>query len=101
MILEWKCPKHWYSMINSLEKLKEEGKDSVIIEGGQIVGKIIEIVEKDSEVYVKVDVPDKSEKELNDRLYPKFSFSSKKAFDFDTVELPKFNYDTYELGENK
>ena len=77
MLLEWKCPKHWYSMINSLEKLKEEGKDSVIIDGGQIVGKIIEIMEKDNEVYVKVDVSDKSEKELNDRLYPKFIISSR------------------------
>ena len=77
MILEWKCPKRWYSMINTVEKLKEEGKDSVIIGGGQIVGKIIEIVEKDNEVYVKVDVPDKSEKELNDRLNSKCIVSSR------------------------
>ena len=77
MILEWKCPKPWYSMINTVKKLKEQGKDSVIIDGGQIVGKIIEIVEKDNEVYLKVDVPDKCEKELNDRLYPKYILSSR------------------------
>jgi hypothetical protein len=81
------------------EKLKADGKAAVIIDGGQIVGKIISMEERNGELYAKVEIPDKSEKELNDRLYPKFSISSGKVFDFDTVELPKFNYDTYELGE--
>lgn len=77
MIIEWKCPKFWYSLINSVEQLKAEGKDTVMMDGGQIVGKIVDIIEKDNEVYVKVDVPDKSEKELNHRLYPKFVISSR------------------------
>ena len=98
MILEWNCPRYWN--IN-LDKLKEEGKDTVIIDGGQIVGKIISMEERNGELYAKVEIPDKSEKELNDRLYPKFSISSGKVFDYDTVELPKVNYDTYWLGENK
>lgn len=75
MILEWKCPRYWN--IN-LDKLKEEGKDTVIIDGGQIVGKIISIEERNGELYAKVEIPDKFEKELNDRLYPKVSIIEKK-----------------------
>lgn len=97
MILEWKCPKYWN--IN-LDKLKEEGKDAVIIDGGQIVGKIISMEERNGELYANVEIPDESEKELNDRLYTKFSISSGKVFDFDTEKLLKFNYDAYELGGN-
>lgn len=98
MILEWNCPRYWNI---DLDKLKEEGKDTVIIYGGQIVGKIISMEERNGELYAKIEIPDESEKELNDRLYPKFSISTKNAFDFDTEELPKVNYDTYWLGENK
>lgn len=101
MILEWKCPRYWNMGKSFFEKLKAEGKDTVIIDGGQIVGKIISMEERNGELYVKVEIPDKSEKELNDRLYPKFSISSGKVFDFDTEKLLKFNYDAYELGENK
>ena len=74
MILEFNCPRYWN--IN-LDKLKEEGKDTVIIDGGQIVGKIISMEERNGELYAKVEIPDKSEKELNDRLYPKFIISSR------------------------
>jgi len=89
MILEWNCPRYWNI---DLDKLKEEGKDTVIIDGGQIVGKIISMEERNGELYAKVEIPDKSEKELNDRLYPKFSISSGTVFDFDTAELSKVNY---------
>ena len=98
MILEFNCPRYWNI---DIDKLKEEGKDTVIIDGGQIVGKIISMEERDGELHAKVEISDESEKELNDRLYPKFSISTKNAFDFDTEKLPKFNYDAYELGENK
>lgn len=80
-----------------LDKLKKEGKNTVIIDGGQIVGKIISMEERNNELYAKVEIPDKSEKELNDRLYPKCIVSSRGAYD--TSELPKFNYDNYKLGE--
>ena len=63
MIIEWKCPKYWNI---DLDKLKADGKDTVIIEDGQIVGKIISIEERNNELYAKVEIPDKSEKELND-----------------------------------
>ena len=98
MILEMKCPKYWNM---DLDKLKAEGKNTVIINGGQIVGKIISMEERNGELYAKMEIPDESEKELNDRLYPKFSISTRNAFDLDTEELPKVNYDTYWLGENK
>ena len=88
MILEWKCPRYWN--IN-LDKLREEGKSTVIVDGGQIVGKIISMEERNGELYAKVEIPDKSEKELNDRLYPKFSISNGKVFDFDTEKLLKFS----------
>lgn len=74
MILEFNCPKYWN--IN-LDKLKEEGKDTVIIDGGQIVGKIISMEERNGELYAKVEIPDKSEKELNDRLNSKCIVSSR------------------------
>ena len=43
------------------------------------------------EVKRKYNIGDKVKigKELNDRLYPKFSISSGKVFDFNTVELGK------------
>lgn len=74
MILEWKCPKYWNM---NLDKLKEEGKDTVIIDGGQIVGKIVSMEERNEELYANVEISDKSEKELNDRLYPKFNINSR------------------------
>ena len=58
MILEWKCPKYWNI---DLDKLKEEGKDTVIIDGGQIVGKMISMEERNGELYAKVEIPDESE----------------------------------------
>ena len=94
MIIEWKCPKYWNI---DLDKLKAAGKDTVIIDGGQIVGKIISMEERNNDLYAKVDIPDKSEKELNDRLYPRCIVSS--SWTYDTSELPKFNYDNYKLGE--
>ena len=94
MIIEWKCPKYWNI---DLDKLKTDGKDTVIIDGGQIVGKIISMEERNNELYAKVEISDKSEKELNNRLYSKCIVSSSWAYD--TSELPKFNYDNYELGE--
>ena len=94
MIIEWKCPKYWNM---DLDKLKADGKDTVIIDGGQIVGKIISMEERNNDLYAKVEIPDKSEKELNDRLYPRCIVSSRGAYD--TSELPKFNYDNYKLGE--
>ena len=94
MIIEWKCPKYWNM---DLDKLKAEGKNSVEINGGQIVGKIISMEERSGELYAKVEIPDKFEKELNDILYPKCIVSSRGAYD--TSELPKFNYDNYKLGE--
>lgn len=54
MILEMKCPKYWN--IN-LDKLKE-GKDTVIIDSGQIVGKIISMEERNNELYAKVEMPE-------------------------------------------
>ena len=84
MIIEWKCPKYWNI---DLDKLKADGKDTVIIDGGQIVGKIISMEERNNELYAKVEIPDKSEKDLNDRLYSKCIVSSRGA------------YDNYELGK--
>ena len=84
MIIEWKCPKYWNMDLN---KLKADGKDTVIIDGGQIVGKIISMEERNNELYAKVEIPDKSEKDLNDRLYSKCIVSSRGA------------YDNYELGK--
>ena len=84
MIIEWKCPKYWNI---DLDKLKADRKDTVIIDGGQIVGKIISMEERNGELYAKVEIPDKFEKELNDILYPKCIVSSRGS------------YDNYELGE--
>ena len=94
MIIEWKCPKYWNI---DLDKLKADGKDTVIIEDGQIVGKIISMEARNGELYAKVEISDKFEKELNDRLYSRCIVSS--SWTYDTSELPKFNYDNYELGE--
>ena len=94
MIIEWKCPKYWNI---DLEKLKADGKDTVIIDGGQIVGKIISMEARNGELYAKVEISDKFEKELNDRLYSRCIVSS--SWTYDTSELPKFNYDNYNLGE--
>ena len=94
MIIEWKCPKYWNI---DLDKLKADGKDTVIIDGGQIVGKIISMEARNGELYAKVEISDKFEKELNDRLYSRCIVSS--SWTYDTSELPKFNYDNYELGE--
>lgn len=74
MILEMKCPKYWNM---DLDKLKAEGKNTVIINGGQIVGKIISMEERNGELYAKVEVSDKSEKELNDRLNSRCIVSSR------------------------
>ena len=84
MIIEWKCPKYWNI---DLDKLKADGKDTVIIDGGQIVGKIISMEARNGELYAKVEISDKFEKELNDRLYPKCIVSSRGS------------YDNYEVGE--
>ena len=84
MIIEWKCPKYWNI---DLDKLKADGKDTVIIDGGQIVGKIISMEARNGELYAKVEISDKFEKELKDRLFPKCIVSSRGA------------YDNYELGE--
>ena len=35
----------------------------MIIDGGQIVGKIISMEERNNELYAKVEIPDKSEKQ--------------------------------------
>lgn len=78
MIIEWKCPKYWNM---DLDTLKAEGKDSVEINGGQIVGKIICMEERNGELYAKVEIPDKFEKELNDILYPKCIVSSRGSYD--------------------
>ena len=94
MIIEWKCPKYWNI---DLDKLKADGKDTVIIDGGQIVGKIISMEARNGELYAKVEISDKFEKELNDRLYSRCIVSS--SWTYHTSELPKFNYDNYELGE--
>lgn len=94
MIIEWKCPKYWNI---DLDKLKADGKDTVIIDGGQIVGKIISMEARNGELYAKVEISDKFEKELNDRLYSRCIVSS--SWTYDTSELPKFNYDNYNLGE--
>ena len=94
MIIEWKCPKYWNM---DLDKLKADGKDTVIIDGGQIVGKIISMQERNNELYAKVEISDKFEKELNDRLYSRCIVSS--SWTYDTSELPKFNYANYKLGE--
>ena len=94
MIIEWKCPKYWNM---DLDKLKADGKDTVIIDGGQIVGKIISMEERNNELYAKVEISDKFEKELNDRLYSRHIVSS--SWTYGTSELPKFNYDNYKLGE--
>lgn len=74
MILEWKCPRYWNI---DLDKLKAEGKNTVIINGGQIVGKIISMEERNNELYAKVEIPDESEKELNDRLNSRCIVSSR------------------------
>ena len=74
MIIEWKCPKYWNM---DLDKLKADGKDTVIIDGGQIVGKIISMEARNGELYAKVEISDKFEKELNDILYPKCIVSSR------------------------
>ena len=74
MILEWKCPRYWNM---DLDKLKAEGKNTVIINGGQIVGKIISMEERNNELYAKVEIPDESEKELNDRLNSRCIVSSR------------------------
>ena len=94
MIIEWKCPKYWNM---DLDKLKADGKDTVIIDGGQIVGKIISMEARNGELYAKVEISDKFEKELNDRLYSRCIVSS--SWTYDTSKLPKFNYDNYKLGE--
>ena len=94
MIIEWKCPKYWNI---DLDKLKADGKDTVIIDGGQIVGKIISMEARNNELYAKVEISDKFEKELNDRLYSRCIVSS--SWTYDTSELPKFNYANYKLGE--
>ena len=94
MIIEWKCPKYWNM---DLDKLKADGKDTVIIDGGQIVGKIISMEARNGELYAKVEISDKFEKELNDRLYSRCIVSS--SWTYDTSELPKFNYDNCKLGE--
>lgn len=94
MIIEWKCPKYWNI---DLDKLKADGKDTVIIDGGQIVGKIISMEARNGELYAKVEISDKFEKELNDRLYSRRIVSS--GWTYDILELPKFNYDNYKLGE--
>ena len=94
MIIEWKCPKYWNI---DLDKLKADGKDTVIIDGGQIVGKIISMEARNGELYAKVEISDKFEKELNDRLYSRCIVSS--SWTYDASELPKFNYDNYNLGE--
>ena len=94
MIIEWKCPKYWNI---DLDKLKADGKDTVIIEDGQIVGKIISMEARNGELYAKVEISDKFEQELNDRLYSRCIVSS--SWTYDTSELPKFNYDNYKLGE--
>lgn len=94
MIIEWKCPKYWNI---DLDKLKADGKDTVIIDGGQIVGKIISMEARNGELYAKVEISDKFEKELNDRLYSRCIVSS--SWTYNTSELPKFNYDNYNLGE--
>ena len=73
MIIEWKCPKYWNI---DLDKLKADGKDTVIIDGGQIVGKIISMEARNGELYAKVEISDKFEKELNDRLYSRCIVSS-------------------------
>lgn len=86
MIIEWKCPKYWNIDLN---KLKADGKDTVIIDDGQIVGKIISMEERNNELYAKVEISDKFEKELNDRLYSRRIVSS--SWTYDTSELPKFN----------
>ena len=94
MIIEWKCPKYWNM---DLDKLKADGKDTVISDGGQIIGKIISMEARNGELYAKVEISAKSEKELNDRLYSRCIVSS--SWTYDTSELPKFNYDNYKLGE--
>ena len=94
MIIEWKCPKYWNI---DLDKLKADGKDTVIIDGGQIVGKIISMEARNGELYAKVEISHKFEKELNGRLYSRCIVSS--SWTYDTSELPKFNYDNYKLGE--
>ena len=78
MILEMKCPKYWNI---DLDKLKADGKDTVIIDGGQIVGKIISMEERNGELYAKVEIPDESEKELNDRLNSRCTVSSRGIYD--------------------
>lgn len=78
MIIEWKCPKYWNI---DLDKLKADGKDTVIIDGGQIVGKIISMEARNGELYAKVEISDKFEKELNDRLYSRCIVSSSWTYD--------------------
>lgn len=59
MILEWKCPRYWNI---DLDKLKVNGKTTAIIDGGQIVGKIISMEERNGELYANVEIPDKYDK---------------------------------------
>ena len=80
-----------------LDKLKADGKDTVRVDGGQILRKIISMQARNGELYAKVEISDKFEKELNDRLYSRCIVSS--SWTYDTSELPKFNYDNYKLGE--